>query len=46
MKAKTISPRKLAQNNVSAESPFTVAQKIPVSAPDLDFYTGGGDSVK
>src|ERR1700758_854132 len=46
VKTERIFPGKSAQNYVPAESPLTIVQKIPVSAPDLDVYTCSGDSVK
>src|SRR5258708_40218605 len=46
MEAEPISPRKLAQNYVSAEPPLTVPQKLQIPAPDLEVYPGSGNSVK
>src|SRR5262249_49002098 len=37
---------KLPQNNVSARRPSAVAQKIPISAPNLELDAGGGDGMK
>ena len=46
MQAEAIFSRKLAQNNISARRPLAVPQKLPVPPPDLEVYTGSGDSVK
>jgi hypothetical protein len=45
MEPETICSSKLAQNDMPAERPFTISQKIPVPAPDLHVCTGGSDSV-
>src|SRR5262245_55683534 len=37
---------KLPQNNVSARRPSAIAQKIPISSPNLELHAGGGDGVK
>src|SRR5579862_1227409 len=37
---------KLAQNDLAARSPSTVAQKFPIAAPNLEVDAGGSDRVK
>jgi len=46
MDVEPILPRKLLQNDVSARGPLTVPQEFPITAPYLEVYTGGSDSVK
>jgi hypothetical protein len=46
MEVELIFPRQPSQNGVSARRPLTVLQKIPVSPPDFEVYSGRGNSVK